>query len=58
MNHKYQELDGQITKKIMSEFKGKVVESKCPNCKGSGKIGLPQIPCSDCDSSGIIKYKY
>jgi hypothetical protein len=35
--NKYHELDSNISKKIMTEFKGEVVDSVCPVCKGETK---------------------
>lgn len=44
--NKYYELDKQVSKKIMSEFKGITIPSKCPDCKGDG--------CDYCDNGEVL----
>ena len=45
----YHELDKQISKEIMLEFKGKIIESVCPDCKGQG--------CEYCNN-GVVEIEY
>ncbi len=47
--NKYHDLDKSISKRIMKEFKGKIIESVCPDCKGIG--------CDYCDN-GTIDLEY
>jgi len=46
----FHELDKSISKEIMSEFKGKTIDSICSVCKGQG--------CEDCDYIGSYKIEY
>ena len=66
MTNKYHELDKQISREIMGEFKGKIVTHKCLHCNGSGKLEvgnpflqpkLPIIDCPFCDN-GVYDVEY
>jgi len=54
-NEKFEELDKQITKQIMKEFEGVVVEHECPTCHAKFVRGHV---CDDCKNEGFIKIKY
>lgn len=50
MKNKYEDLDKQVSKEIMSEFKGKHIEHVCQECNGSG--------CENCDGNGSYTIEY
>lgn len=49
-NEDFKELDKAMSKKIMQEFEGQTITSKCPDCKGIG--------CEYCDYDGKIEMQY
>lgn len=48
--NKYHELDKGMSNEVMSEFKGKVIDSVCSTCKGSG--------CEHCNQEGHYLVEY
>ena len=46
----FHEVDKSMSKQIMSEFKGKIVDSVCIECKGHG--------CENCDYEGHYEIQY
>jgi DnaJ-class molecular chaperone len=61
-NDDFKEVDSIITQEIMKEFKGEIISTSCPTCRGEGVTsGLNNghlNPCSDCLGSGFIDYEY
>ena len=57
---KYEELDKAMSKKIMKELEGQVIEHACPDCDGEGAIyNLGKAKkCKNCNGTGGIKIKY
>ena len=63
MDYKYYEEDKAISKKILKEFKGKIISHKCPSCGGTGKIGVGKRhefteKCYECNGSGEINIEW
>lgn len=63
MDYKYYKEDKEISKKILKEFKGKVISHKCAVCCGTGKIGVGKHhefvePCYECGGSGKINIEW
>jgi DnaJ-class molecular chaperone len=56
-SNKYQEFDKGMTRQIMKEFEGQIIESVCPDCNGSGKIREENL-CENCNGTGSINIKY
>lgn len=54
--NKYEELDKAMTKEIMPEFKGQVIDSVCAVCKGDGVISGKK--CDNCEGKGHYKIEY
>lgn len=52
---KYFELDKKVTKQIMQEFHGVVVEHECPTC---GAKPVKGYVCPDCENAGFYSIKY
>ena len=56
MKGKYSDIDKSITKRIMGPFKGKVIDTICPYCKGKKYFGKKK--CADCNGEGHYKIQY
>ncbi len=56
MKDKYIEIDKSITKQIMKEFKGKVIDHVCDSCLGKRLIN--GIKCYNCSGEGSYKIQY
>ena len=55
MDYKYYEEDKAISKKIMKEFEGQVIQHECPTCHGKFVKGHV---CDDCKGEGFIEIEY
>ena len=55
--NKYEELDKQVSKQIMKEFKGKCIEHVCDECEGKGSIPFGG-DCKNCKGTGTITIEY
>lgn len=55
IDYRYYEEDKAMSKKIMEEFEGKTVESKCPTCGGKPVNGHV---CDDCKGQGFYEIEY
>ena len=53
--NKYEEIDKQLSKEIMKEFKDKFVPSICPYCKNEE---IKVKSCNECTGTGQINYEY
>lgn len=49
----YSEVDKAMSKEILKEFKGEIVECDCPTCKGKNSSD-----CQDCQGQGFVAYEY
>lgn len=54
-NDKYEDLDKQISKEIMQEVKGKIIEHTCPHCKAEPEFIKE---CQDCNGEGKYSIQY
>ena len=57
MNRKYEQIDKAISKKIMNQVKGQVIESRCQECYGSGKY-TDNSTCKHCGGKGSYNIQY
>ena len=55
--NKYAELDKAISKKIMKEFKGKIIDHECPSCGGIGILRTGE-DCENCNGKGSFSIEY
>lgn len=55
MENKYHEIDKAISKEIMKEFKGVVIQHECPTCHGKPVEGHV---CDDCKDDGYYEIEY
>lgn len=59
MDNKYYELDKEMSKEVMAQLAGKVVDHICPDCNGEGEHQLTvPIKCENCNGTGIITIQY
>lgn len=54
--NKYEELDKEVSKKIMKEFEGKVIEHMCADCHGEGFTERGK--CKNCKGTGSVFIEY
>lgn len=57
IQNKYAELDKHMTKVIMKEFEGQIIEHVCPSCCGTGILRTGE-DCENCNKTGSILIEY
>jgi hypothetical protein len=65
-SHYFADVDKTISKQILREFTGEVIDEICPTCRGergrttkdgvSGNQGF--VPCEDCQGAGFVSVEY